>query len=70
MHTWMIHLVDELDARRGRKVAEGGRRKKFYHLEGAGAVALARSLSAHRGMIEGIEAELDLLAAGGGEGGR
>ncbi len=47
----------------------GGRRKKFYHLEAAGAAALARSLTAPRGMVEGIEAELDLLAAGGGEGG-
>jgi DNA-binding PadR family transcriptional regulator len=47
----------------------GGRRKKFYQLESSGAAALARSLTAHRSMMEGIEAELDLLAAGGGEGG-
>jgi DNA-binding PadR family transcriptional regulator len=47
----------------------GGRRKKFYHLEASGASALARSLTAHRSMVEGIETELDLMAAGGGEGG-
>lgn len=47
----------------------GGRRKKFYRLEASGAAALARSLTAHRSMVEGIEGELALLVADGGEGG-
>jgi DNA-binding PadR family transcriptional regulator len=39
----------------------GGRRKKFYHLESAGAAALARSYGDYRRMIEGIEPELNTL---------
>lgn len=47
----------------------GGRRKKFYQLEPAGAAALTRSLEAHRQMTNGIEADLELLAAIGEEAG-
>ncbi len=41
----------------------GGRRKKFYHVESRGALALARSLEARRQLMEGIEPELDALVA-------
>ncbi len=39
----------------------GGRRKKFYQIRPAGAVALTRSIEAHRRMTEGIERDLDAL---------
>jgi PadR family transcriptional regulator len=39
----------------------GGRRKKFYHLEPRGALALTRSLEARRRLMDGIEPELAAL---------
>jgi DNA-binding PadR family transcriptional regulator len=44
----------------------GGRRKKYYHLETAGAQALSQSVHAYRQMTAGIERELDLVLAGVG----
>ena len=41
----------------------GGRRKKFYHLQPDGAVALSRAVRAHRSMTDGIEQDLDFLDA-------
>ncbi len=40
----------------------GGRRKKFYRLDPAGADALTRSLATHRSMTAGIEGDLAALA--------
>ena len=41
----------------------GGRRKKFYTLEPEGATALSNSVGAHQRMVEGIEGDLETLAA-------
>ncbi len=41
----------------------GGRRKKFYRLQPEGAVALANSVRANKRMTEGIEEDLEMLAA-------
>ena len=41
----------------------GGRRRKHYRLEADGEAALARSHRAYTSMIEGIEGDLDTLAA-------
>ncbi|UCG85255.1 MAG: PadR family transcriptional regulator [Gemmatimonadota bacterium] len=39
----------------------GGRRKKYYRIQPAGAWALSMSVQAYRQMTEGIERELDLV---------
>ena len=39
----------------------GGRRKKFYRMEAQGAEALARSYREYRGMIAGLERQLEKL---------
>ncbi len=41
----------------------GGRRKKFYSLAAAGEAALSRSYTALRSMAEGIEVQVESLAA-------
>lgn len=47
----------------------GGRRRKYYHLESSGALALTESLEALRGMTAGVEEELEVLACDSGTGG-
>lgn len=49
--------------------ARGGRRRKLYRLEPAGAVALQRAYRALQGMAEGTEADLSALVADAGTGG-
>ena len=39
----------------------GGRRKKFYEIEPAGAEALSKSVQGYRQMTAGIEIDLDLV---------
>ncbi len=39
----------------------GGRRKKFYHLQPDGALALSHAVRAHRSMTDGIEQDLEVL---------
>ena len=43
--------------------ARGGRRRKYYHLEPAGAEALKRSYDTLANMAEGLESKLAGLAA-------
>lgn len=54
-HGYVSSSVGEPTAERG------GRRKKFYAVEPAGAAALTRSLEAYRSMTSGIEGQLDAL---------
>ena len=44
----------------------GGRRRKLYRLEPAGAVALQRAYRALQGMAEGTETDLSALVADAG----
>lgn len=46
----------------------GGRRKKYYRIQPAGARALSMSVQAHRQMTHGIERELDLVFSDAGAG--
>ncbi len=41
----------------------GGRRKKYYSILPLGAQLLLRSVEVHRRMVEGLDGELDELAA-------
>lgn len=41
----------------------GGRRRKYYRLQRAGEEALARTWGAYRSMAEGIEGDLEDMAA-------
>ena len=45
----------------------GGRRRKYYHLEPEGAIALSRSVERLRTMSEGLIPKLDALASGHGK---
>ena len=52
-------------ARVGEPTAErGGRRRKYYHLEPAGALELNRSVDLLRSMSEGLLPKLEALAGG------
>lgn len=44
----------------------GGRRKKYYSIEPAGAEALASSVRAYKQMMTGIESELDTVFSNSG----
>lgn len=53
-----------VSSRIGEPTAErGGRRRKYYRLEKPGEEALARAWGAYRSMADGIEDELEGLAA-------